>query len=63
MEEMPQVPSKPKPVRDPWALVFAVCVGNTLGLIPSSVVAFLIGGLMDDLGFSEIEAGVLGTIE
>ena len=49
--------------RDPWTLVAAVSIGNTIGLTPSTITAFLVGGLMDDLGFSEIQAGTLGTIE
>ena len=49
--------------RDPWTLVVAVSIGNMIGLTPSTITAFLVGGLMDALGFTEIQAGVLGTTE
>ena len=49
--------------RDPWTLVVAVAVGMTIGFVPSSLTPFLVGGVIDALGFSEIQAGWLGTYE
>lgn len=49
--------------RDPWTLIVAVTFGNGLGLLPTANSAFLVGGLMDDRGFSEVQAGALSAVE
>ena len=49
--------------KDPWALVIAVLIGGTIGLLPAMIVPFLIGGAIDSLGFSETQAGALGSVE
>jgi len=48
---------------DSWALILALVIANTMGLMPTSVTGFLVGGVIDGLGFSAIQAGVLGTSE
>ena len=49
--------------KDPWTLIAAATIGNGLGLLPTASSAFLVGGLMDDRGFSEVQAGLLTTVE
>ena len=41
----------------------AVALGNSVGLLPSGIPAFLVGGVIDDLGFSEAQAGALSSVE
>ena len=52
-----------KRTSDPWTLVIGVSAANAVGIVPGAIPAFLVGGLMDDLGFSAVDAGALGTIE
>ena len=37
--------------------------GNFVGLVPGTLAAFLVGGLIADLGFDPIDAGILGSGE
>ena len=49
--------------RDPLRLVFGVWAGSFVGLIPGTLAAFLVGGLIADRGFDPIDAGILGSGE
>jgi len=49
--------------RDPRSLIAAVSVGNSIGVMPGSIAAFWVGGLMDSRGFSEVAAGAISTAE
>ena len=49
--------------RDPWSLVFAVMAATTVAMLPGTITAFLVGGLIDGLGLSEVQAGALVTLE
>ena len=49
--------------KDPWVLVIAVTISGAIGLLPQMIVPFLIGGVIDSLGFSEMQAGALGSVE
>ena len=49
--------------RDSWTVIAAVAVGMTIGFVPSSLTPFLVGGVIDSLELSEIQAGVLGSCE
>ena len=49
--------------RDPWNLILAVAAATMVGLLPGTVTGFLVGGLIDSLGLSEVQAGALVTLE
>jgi len=44
-------------------LIFGIWAGNLVGLVPGTLAAFLVGGLIADLGFDPIDAGILGSGE
>ena len=49
--------------RDPWSLILAVAAATSVGLLPGTVTGFLVGGLIDSLGLSGVQAGALVTLE
>lgn len=49
--------------KDSWTLIAAVGLGTFLGILPNNIIPFQIGVVIESLGFSEIESGILGTIE
>ena len=49
--------------KDPWTLLLAVGFGGFMGMLAANSIPFLIGGLIDGLGFTEIQGGVIGTVE
>lgn len=51
------------PARHPPALVLAVGIGIFLGIFPNYIVPFLVGSVVDGLGFTETQAGLLATLE
>jgi len=53
----------PSDAKDSWQLVVAVTAASTIGTIPATLTGFLLGGLVDDRGFSAVEAGWMSTVE
>ena len=49
--------------KDPWTLLVAVGFGSLMGVLVANSIPFLIGGLIDGLGFTEIQGGVIGSVE
>ena len=41
----------------------AVGFGSLMGVLVANSIPFLIGGLIDGLGFTEIQGGVIGSVE
>ena len=49
--------------KDPWTLFVAVGFGSFVGVLCANAVPLLIGALADGLNFTEVQGGMLGTIE
>jgi len=46
-----------------WGLLIAICAGALLGVLGANSAPFLIGAVVDGLGFSEFQAGTISSLE